>query len=226
MTSNFQVQGANIERSYGAGPTSVHVLRGVSLEIADAEMVVIQGRSGSGKTTLLNIIGGLDRPDSGSLNVCGHELVDMDDAGLAELRRTSVAFVFQAFGLLPVLSAAENVEVPLRLKKVGRAERTRRVATALDAVGLSGRARHRPGELSGGEQQRVAIARAMVAEPKLLIADEPTGQLDAATGKRIISLLQELSAERGLAMLIATHDPDIASRSNRALRLHDGSIQA
>ena len=222
MTSLLEARG--VVRQFGSGSTEVHVLRGVDLTMTDGEIIVLHGRSGSGKTTLLNLIGGLDRADSGTLEVCGHQLHSCKSDELVELRRDKVSFVFQAFGLIPVLSAAENIEVPLRIRGVDGAERDRRVSEALEWVELSTRSRHRPGEMSGGEQQRVAIARALVAEPRLLIADEPTGQLDAATGHRIITLLSDLSRERGLALLIATHDPALVARADRSIGLQSGRL--
>ena len=218
------VEATNLHRSYAAAGARVDVLRGVDLTMTTGETVLLQGRSGSGKTTLLNIVGGIDRADSGRLLVCDTDLTALGDPERAELRRTSVSYVFQAFGLLPVLSAAENVEVPLRLRSVPAKQRNERVAEMLDAVGLSARARHRPGELSGGEQQRVAIARALAARPRLLIADEPTGQLDHTTGRRVMESLEQLAADHGLSMLIATHDPTIASGPGRRLVLDHGQL--
>lgn len=220
------VEASDVRRSYEAAGVRVDVLRGVDLVMAAGETVLLQGRSGSGKTTLLNIIGGIDRADSGRVLVCDTDLTSLGDPERAELRRTSVSYVFQAFGLLPVLSAAENVEVPLRLRSVPAKERSARVGEMLEAVGLSARARHRPGELSGGEQQRVAIARALAARPRLLIADEPTGQLDHTTGRRVMELLEQLAADHGLSMLIATHDPTIASGPGRRLVLDHGQLSA
>lgn len=220
------VEAADLHRSYPSGGGTLEVLRGVDLVIEPAELVVLHGRSGSGKTTLLNIVGGIDRPDRGSLRVCGSDLTALDADEVAAVRRRSIAFVFQAFGLLPVLSASENVEVPLRLQGVPNRDRREMVGDVLAAVGLAQRARHRPGELSGGEQQRVAIARALVAQPDLLIADEPTGQLDAATGRQIMGLLENLAADRSLALLVATHDQSIADTATRRLHLEHGRIEA
>lgn len=220
---NAAVEAVGLSRSFHTGAGTVAVLRDLDLTIETGETVMLRGRSGSGKTTLLNIISGIDQPDGGHLRVCGTDLVGLDEEQRAELRRSSVSFVFQSFGLLPVLSAAENVEVPLRLLHVPSAEREERVASMLDAVGLSARAKHRPGEMSGGEQQRVAIARALAARPRLLIADEPTGQLDATTGRQIMDLLAELATD-GLSMLIATHDAAISSGANRQLDLINGRL--
>ena len=171
-----------ITRTFGSGATAVHALRGVSFDVRPGSMVALVGRSGSGKTTLLNVVGGLDRPDAGSVQIDGDDVTALDDDGLSRLRRDTVAYVFQTFGLIPVLSAAENVGLPLRLSRTPVAERERRVALLLELVGLADHAGQRPGELSGGQQQRVAIARALAGSPRLLVADEPTGQLDAETG--------------------------------------------
>ena len=176
----IEVRGVN--RSYGSGPAAVHALRDVSFDVAAGTLVALVGRSGSGKTTLLNVIGGLDRPDRGTVRVAGADVTALDDDGLADLRRGTIGYVFQTFGLIPVLTAAENVGVPLRMARLPVAERQRRVATLLELVGLGGHAEQRPDELSGGQQQRVAIARALAASPRVLLADEPTGQLDAETG--------------------------------------------
>ncbi|MEZ5226674.1 MAG: ABC transporter ATP-binding protein [Acidimicrobiales bacterium] len=219
------VEGIGLVRSYVTGAGELAVLRGADITIDAAETVVLSGRSGSGKTTLLNVLGGIDRADTGELTVCGTDIMQANESERAELRRTSLSFVFQAFGLLPVLSAAENVEVPLRLLGTSADERAERVAAMLRSVGLEKRARHRPGELSGGEQQRVAIARALVAQPRLLIADEPTGQLDTTTGRQIMRLLDQLAHEHGLAMLIATHDPASAGTGARHLVLRDGVLE-
>lgn len=222
MSATIEVEG--VTRTFTRGGQQVHALRGVDLTVAAGELVALHGRSGSGKTTLLNIVGGLDEPDGGSVRVCGTDLVTASQKERVALRRDRVAFVFQAFGLLPVLSAAENVEVPLRLHGVPTDERTARVAHLLSLVGLGHRADHRPAELSGGEQQRVAIARALANEPDLLIADEPTGQLDSGTGRRIMDLLRSLVDEGGLAMLVATHDATLLADADVAWELRDGSL--
>lgn len=213
-----------VTRNYPGYLTVVHALQGVDLSVDVGTMMAVHGRSGSGKTTLLNIIGGLDRADGGAIEVCGHDLMSASDSQLTELRRTDVAFVFQGFGLLPMLSAAENVEVPLRLQGVDGAVRRDRVAELLDLVGLGARAVHRPDELSGGEQQRVAIARALAADPRLLIADEPTGQLDSRTGAEIMMLIHRVVAERGVAAVVATHDTSIIDEAEQTLHLSDGRV--
>jgi putative ABC transport system ATP-binding protein len=205
-----------------AGP--VVALAEATLEVHPGELVVIRGRSGSGKTTLLNVLSGLDRPTAGTVVVNGVELSTADEAALVELRRRGVGFVFQSFGLIPVLSAAENVEIPLRLLGTDPAERDARVAELLDRVGLAAHARQRPTELSGGQQQRVGIARALAADPPLLFADEPTGQLDSVTGRQIMDLLIGLVHGSGVAAVVTTHDPLLMARADRVLDLHDGRL--
>ena len=199
-------------------------MRDVDLEVARGELVAVRGRSGSGKTTLLSLIGGLDRPTSGDVLLDDRSLREMDGDALVDLRRRKVGFIFQAFGLLSILTAAENVEVPLRLVRADPRERDDRVAVLLELVGLGGRARHRPHELSGGEQQRVAIARALANRPDVLLADEPTGQLDSATGRSIMSLLRSVVRSEGVTALIATHDPLIVDMADRVLELQDGRL--
>ncbi len=199
----------DLHRSYGSGEAAVHALRGVSFDIPRGELVALKGRSGSGKTTLLNLVGGLDAPDSGRITVDGTEIVGLGEKGLLELRRDRVGFIFQSFGLIPILSAAENVGVPLRLRKADPAERDERVALLLSLVGLADHAEQRPGELSGGQQQRVAIARALANRPALLIADEPTGQLDAETGLAVMELLRAVVRSENVTALVATHDPQL-----------------
>ncbi len=200
----------------------VTALDDVDLDVEPGSFVIVHGRSGSGKTTLLNVMGGLDRPDTGAVRVCGLDLVAADDAGLGALRRSAVSYVFQGFGLLPVLSAAENVEVPLRLLRWATDDRRERVADVLARVGLADRAHHRPTELSGGEQQRVAIARAIAAGPQLLIADEPTGQLDSRTGAAIIDLLRDLVSREGLTAVVATHDDRLIGTADDRVEMTDG----
>ena len=216
----------DLVRVFPAPAGDVRTVDGVSLEIGAGELVALRGPSGSGKTTLLNLLGGLDQPTSGTVEVMGRDLAGLDEAALLRLRRRDVAFIFQSFGLVVELTCRENVEVPLRLRRVPREERERRVAETLSAVGLAQHAGQRPGELSGGQQQRVGVARALVAQPKLLIADEPTGQLDSATGVEIMELLARLVHERGLAAIVATHDPLLIDRADRVLRLRDGRLVA
>jgi putative ABC transport system ATP-binding protein len=209
-----------VSRDYGP----VRALRDVSFSAAPGEVVAIRGRSGAGKTTLLNVIGGLDQPTAGRVWVDGHEVTAATERELLSMRRHTIGFVFQSFGLLPILSAAENVGVPMRLAKLPAAPREERVAMLLELVGLGGHANQRPNELSGGQQQRVAIARALANEPKLLIADEPTGQLDSETGRSIMDLLRAVVRARGVTALVATHDPALLDLADRVLILRDGQL--
>jgi putative ABC transport system ATP-binding protein len=194
----------------------------VDVGIGRGELTVVHGRSGSGKTTLLNMIGGLDRPTRGRVWVDGAEVSAMGEDELVRLRREKIGFVFQAFGLVPILTAAENIEVPLRLRNEHPGTRTKRVAELLELVGLGGRARHRPYELSGGEQQRVAIVRALANRPKLLIADEPTGQLDSSNARTIMEVIRELVRSEGVSAIVATHDPLLLDVADRVVELRDG----
>ncbi|MEV5981778.1 ABC transporter ATP-binding protein [Streptomyces sp. NPDC052114] len=214
----------DLHRTYGTGAAAVHALRGVSFTVPRGELVALKGRSGSGKTTLLNLVGGLDAPDHGKIAVDGVALAGLGESGLLELRRDRLGFIFQSFGLIPVLTAAENVGVPLRLKKADPREREERVALLLALVGLADHARQRPGELSGGQQQRVAIARALANRPSLLIADEPTGQLDAETGLAVMELLRAVVRGEGVTALVATHDTTLLDLADRVLELRDGEI--
>ena len=218
------VSARGLSRTYGEGPRAVHALREVSLDVAPGEMVAVVGRSGSGKTTLLNLVGGLDRPDAGTVSVDGTEVTTLDDAGLSRLRSETVSYVFQTFGLVPALSAAENVGVPLRLRRTPVAERESRVALLLDLVGLREHALQRPAELSGGQQQRVAIARALAGSPRLLVADEPTGQLDAETGLAVMALLRAVVESEGVTALVSTHDAVMMSLADRVVTISDGRI--
>ena len=211
-----------LEREYETGDAVVHALQGVDVGIGRGELTVVHGRSGSGKTTLLNMIGGLDRPTRGRVWVDGAEVSAMGEDELVRLRREKIGFVFQAFGLVPILTAAENIEVPLRLRNEYPGTRTKRVAELLELVGLAGRARHRPYELSGGEQQRVAIVRALANRPKLLIADEPTGQLDSSNARTIMEVIRELVRSEGVSAIVATHDPLLLDVADRVVELRDG----
>ena len=213
-----------LEREYEVGNGVVHALQGVSLRIDRGRLTVIHGRSGSGKTTLLNVIGGLDRPTRGQVWVDGAEVSAMGEEELVRMRREKIGFVFQAFGLVPILSAAENVEVPLRLQNTAPDVRSERVAELLELVGLAGRSRHRPYELSGGEQQRVAIVRALANRPKLLIADEPTGQLDSANARTIMEVVRGLVRTEGVSAIVATHDPLLLDIADRVVELRDGRV--
>jgi putative ABC transport system ATP-binding protein len=211
-------------RDYPSGDAVVHALRGIDLSVAAGQLVAVKGRSGSGKTTLLNLLGGLDRPTSGRVLVDGDEVSAMSESRLVEFRRHTVAFIFQAFGLVPILSAAENVEIPLRLVRADPTMRDDRVMELLELVGLAERANHRPHELSGGEQQRVAIARALANRPKLLLADEPTGQLDSTTGHAIMATLRGVVRAEGVTAIVATHDPALLDLADRIIEIQDGRI--
>ena len=213
-----------VGRTFGSGRSAVHALREVSLDIAPGEMVALVGRSGSGKTTLLNIIGGLDAPDTGTVSIGATEVTALDEDGLVGLRRELVSFVFQTFGLIPVLSAAENVGVPLRLHRLAADDREQRVRLLLELVGLAEHADQRPPELSGGQQQRVAIARALAASPRLLIADEPTGQLDSETGLGVMALIRAVVEAEGMTAIVSTHDPVMVALADRAVRMVDGRL--
>ncbi|MEV6204950.1 ABC transporter ATP-binding protein [Streptomyces sp. NPDC051771] len=213
-----------LRRTFGEGEAAVHALKGVSFDIPRGELVALKGRSGSGKTTLLNLVGGLDSADGGRIVIDGTDLSTLGEDGLLELRRDRIGFIFQSFGLLPILSAAENVGVPLRLRKADPAEREKRVSLLLALVGLADHADQRPGELSGGQQQRVAIARALANKPALLIADEPTGQLDAETGLAVMELLRAVVRSEGCTALVATHDHQLLGLADRVLELRDGEI--
>jgi putative ABC transport system ATP-binding protein len=218
------VDAHQVSRTFGHGETAVHALRGVSFTIGEGKLTAVCGRSGSGKTTLLNVIGGLDIPTSGTVTVAGQEVTGMSERDRTLMRRDTVAFIFQSFGLIPMLSAAENVEIPLRIMGMNRRERDERVELMLDVVGLADHTRQRPNELSGGQQQRVAIARALAASPKLLIADEPTGQLDSETGQQIMRLLRAVVRSEGVTALVATHDARLMALADSVLNLEDGLI--
>ncbi|WP_432028192.1 ABC transporter ATP-binding protein [Streptomyces sp. 1222.5] len=224
VLTETMVRVEDVHRSYGRGAAAVHALRGVSFEVPRGELVAVKGRSGSGKTTLLNIVGGLDTPDRGRVEVDGRQLGELGEHELLRLRRDRIGFVFQFFGLIPILTAAENVGVPLRLRRAEPREREERVELLLSLVGLAGHAAQRPGELSGGQQQRVAIARALANRPALLIADEPTGQLDAETGHAVMELLRAVVHSERVTALVATHDATLLDLADRVLELHDGEI--
>jgi putative ABC transport system ATP-binding protein len=217
-----------LRRTFGGGSRAVRAVDGVSFEAPRGELCVVVGRSGSGKTSLLNVVGGLDRPNSGELAIDGRPIfgegVHTGDADLAALRRDTIGFVFQSFALLPVLTAAENIGMPLRLRRMPVAEREARVTLLLDLVGLGEHGRQRPSELSGGQQQRVAIARALANTPRLLIADEPTGQLDRETGRSVMRLLRAVIAAEGVTALVATHDAAMVELADRVLTLRDGRL--
>ena len=213
-----------VERSFVVGDTPVHALRAVDLDIGAGEYLAVMGPSGSGKTTLLNILGLLDRPDRGRYRLGEVETTGLDEEARARLRRERIGFVFQAFHLVPRLSAAQNVELPLVLAGLEPAERKRRVDAILGALGLMDRAHHLPDQLSGGQRQRVAIARATITEPALILADEPTGNLDHNSGRDVLRTLEQLNG-RGLTLIVVTHDPEIGARSRRRIRMVDGAIE-
>jgi putative ABC transport system ATP-binding protein len=218
------VEADGLVREYAMGGGTVRAVAGIDLRVERGELIAVRGRSGSGKTTLLSLIGALERPTAGSVTVDGLPVSELSESALVGFRRWRIGFIFQAFGLLPILSAAENVEVPLRLIGAEPATREARIAELLELVGLADRMNHRPHELSGGEQQRVAIARSLANAPALLLADEPTGQLDSQTGHGIMTLLRQLVRQRGVTAIVATHDPAMLDVADRVLELRDGRI--
>jgi putative ABC transport system ATP-binding protein len=218
------VEAVDVRRSYSLDGISVEALRGVSLRIDTGEYVALVGPSGSGKSTLMHLLGCLDTPTTGLLRVGGRDLSTLTDGDLAELRNTTIGFVFQSFQLLTRTSALDNVGLPLVYRGVRRHERRERAAAALESVGLGHRLGHRPGQLSGGEQQRVAIARALVGEPSLLLADEPTGNLDTRSGEDVMHILGDLNARRGVAVVVVTHDADVAALAGRRVGMRDGLV--
>ena len=222
--SGAAIEARDVRRVYKLDGVEVAALRGVSLRIDEGEYVAITGPSGSGKSTLMHLLGCLDRPTSGTLLIGGRDIAKLGDADLAQVRNEEIGFVFQAFQLLARTSALDNVALPLIYRGVGRGERRRRAKAALEAVHLDHRLGHRPTQLSGGEQQRVAIARALVGEPRVLLADEPTGNLDTANGEEVMAILERLNRERGVAVVLVTHEAEIAKRARRLIRIRDGVI--
>ena len=218
------ITASEVSRVFGSGDTAVTALSSVSLVIEQGDFLAVTGRSGSGKTTLLNLLSGLDRPTAGTVRFHGEDLSKLREADLVNMRRHKIGFVFQSFGLMPLLSAQENVELPLHIGGVSWRERRQRASEALQAVGLGTRARHRPFELSGGEQQRVSIARALVTQPEVVFADEPTGELDTATARSIAETLGEVAASRRATVIVATHDLELAATAQRRLDLVDGRV--
>jgi len=219
------VEARDVARSYRLDGVSVEALRGVTLSIDPGDYVAIVGPSGSGKSTLMHLLGCLDRPTSGSLLLGGRDVAELSDSELADLRNRTIGFVFQSFQLLGRTSALENVGLPLVYRGLRRAERRARAGAALESVGLNHRLGHRPSQLSGGEQQRVAIARALVGEPTVLLADEPTGNLDSRSGADVLALLGRLNAERGVAVVVVTHDLEVAAHARRRIDVRDGLIE-
>ena len=216
---------AAIERVFQVGAEQVHALREVNLHVPQGDYLAIMGPSGSGKSTLLNLIGLLDRPDSGRYQLDGRDMLKLSDNEQAQVRRRSIGFVFQAYHLVPRLTAFENVELPMVLAEIDPAERRQRVRETLADLGLESRMDHRPGQLSGGQRQRVAIARSIIMQPKLLLADEPTGNLDRTAGEEVMQILEKLHL-KGLAIIVVTHDPEIGARTQRIIRMDDGAIVA
>jgi putative ABC transport system ATP-binding protein len=218
------IAAVNVSRTYSLGSEEIHALRDVNMTVFPGQFIAVVGRSGSGKTTLLNIMAGLDRPTSGSVLFEEQDLSQMGENELTEIRRHKIGFVFQSFGLLPLLSAFENVELPLRITGMGTKEREERTREALEMVGLWRRARHRPYELSGGEQQRVAIARAIVKNPRVILADEPTGELDSGNARSIFGLFKEMVRKQGISVVAATHDSTLLAMADEVREIRNGSM--
>ncbi|NLG26422.1 MAG: ABC transporter ATP-binding protein [Chloroflexi bacterium] len=220
----YIAEGKEIVRTYRVDGSEVHALRGANFWTKPGEFIALMGRSGSGKTTLLNIIGGLDQPSSGQIRLFGQDVSRYSDTEATELRRRKIGFVFQSFALMPTMSAFENVELPMRMLSLSRRGRTARVDECLEIVKLSRWAKHRPQELSGGQQQRVAIARALVNKPRLILADEPTGELDSVTGRGIMTLFRSIASEENVTIIMATHDPTIEEYVDYTYRMADGRV--
>ena len=220
----YAVAVEGVGRTFASSAGDVHALRDVTFWVPRGQLVALVGRAGSGKTTLLNCVGGLDVPTTGRVRVGGHDVTALDEKGRTRLRRDELAFVFQTFGLVPMLSAGENIGLPMRLRRTAPTEREARVAELLELVGLTPHAAQRPSELSGGQQQRVAIARALANSPRLLVADEPTGQLDADTGAAIMALLRSVVRSEHMTAIISTHDPSLMAMADRTIRLADGRL--
>lgn len=222
--SDVVVRLENVVKSYFMGDNEVHALNGISFEIHQGEFLSIMGPSGSGKSTCMNMIGCLDRPTSGIVEINGKETAKMTEKELALLRNRTVGFVFQQYHLIPSMNILENVMLPLKYQKIEKSKRVVLAKEALEAVGLSERLKHRPHELSGGQKQRVAIARAMVTNPKILLADEPTGALDSSTGKQVMEMFRKINSEKGTTVIIVTHDPGIGQSTKRCIKILDGNI--
>jgi putative ABC transport system ATP-binding protein len=215
----------NLTKVYQVGETRIHALAGVDIEIPTGEFVSIMGPSGSGKSTLLNVMGCIDTPTDGSLQIMGEEVSKLGDRELTAIRLNTIGFIFQQFYLIPTLNAIENVELPMKEARIPKDKRHRRATDLMDMVGLSHRLNHLPNQLSGGEQQRVAIARALANEPQILLADEPTGEVDSKTSDHILSILEQLNRDQGLTMVVVSHDPSVANRAPRRLTMMDGNIE-
>ena len=222
--SNTVVRLDNVVKTYSMGESEVHALRGISFAIEQGEFLSIMGPSGSGKSTCMNMIGCLDRPTSGLVEINGKETAKMTEKELALLRNQTVGFVFQQYHLIASMNVLENVMLPLKYQKVEKSERVERAKQALEAVGLGERIKHRPHELSGGQKQRVAIARAMITKPKILLADEPTGALDSTTGKQVMEMFSKINQEQGTTVIIVTHDPGIGASTERCIKILDGQL--
>jgi putative ABC transport system ATP-binding protein len=225
MTMSSLVRVHDVHKHFTRGNERIDVLKGVSIDVEQGDFVALMGPSGSGKTTLLNLIGGLDQPTGGSIDIAGSQLEKLNGGQLAKWRSRHIGFVFQLYNLLPVLTAERNVELPLLLTSLGKSERRKRAAIALKVVGLADRARHYPRQLSGGQEQRVGIARAIVNDPTLLLCDEPTGDLDRKAGDEILDLLQALNRDHGKTILMVTHDPHAADRAKRTVHLDKGTLR-
>ena len=224
MTTNGLVRVRDVQKHFKRGSERIDVLRGVNLDIPEGDFLALMGPSGSGKTTLLNLIGGLDQPTGGTVEVAGQKISDLGGSQLSRWRSRHIGFVFQLYNLLPVLTAERNVEIPLLLTNLSKPERRKRVAIALKVVGLADRAKHFPRQLSGGQEQRVGIARAIVTDPTLLLADEPTGDLDRKAGDEILDLLQALNRDYNKTIIMVTHDPHAAERAKRVIHLEKGTL--
>ncbi len=225
MENEIVLEARGVKRSYGEGESLVEALRGVDLRVRRGDFVAIMGRSGSGKSTLLHLLGGVDLPTEGEILLEGNDLAHTTDDQRTLIRRRRIGFIFQSFNLLPILSAEENVALPLELDGVSHAEALRRAVEKLELVGMANRRTHLPAQMSGGEQQRVAIARALVIEPAILLADEPTGNLDSANGQRVVRILRKLVDEQRQTMVMVTHDPDVAAQADRVIHLGDGLVE-
>jgi putative ABC transport system ATP-binding protein len=224
MTDSLVVKMEQVEKVYSLGTVTVHALRGVSLDISKGEFIVVMGPSGSGKTTILNLIGALDKPTKGKVYIEEKDLTTLNEKELTQIRRHKIGFVFQFYNLIPVLTAFENVELPMLIAGVSKREREKRARDLLETVGLAERGDHRPDELSGGEQQRVAISRALANKPSIILADEPTGDLDTKSGAEVMKIMHDLCKREGVTVIAVTHDPTISEVASRILMIRDGQI--